>query len=291
MSSILNSISQGDLQVQQAPKEKPIKEDSIIEVLQNPEIEFETCPKLNKIDNHQDFDTPEVIIQNLIENLETDFTIPNKSESQDITIDIELQCNKEFLKLEQEFDVSTGFGKNNDLFFETKCKLPELKVPLYKSNYLTEFVTEEEKAAARHALGLYNKGDVVAMSLLTAEDFLPEVHELNNYQVKQLRKGDVFFAPVTTFDSVYDNKGVTLTTKFNNISSLLQEQQKEIVKINSVSGLDTISSLGDVKLFLQGFTNNDNLHTIIDDMNQEMLRFENTGQIETLYQKIINNGK
>jgi hypothetical protein len=92
-----------------------------------------------------------------------------------------------------------------------------------------------------------------------------------------LRKGDVFFAPVTTFDSVYDNKGVTLTTKFNNINYLLQEQQKEIIKINSVSGLDTISSLGDVKLFLQGFTNNDNLHTIIDDMNQEMLRFENTG--------------
>ena len=42
MSSILNSISSGDLQVQHVPKEKPVKEDSIIELLQNSEIEFET---------------------------------------------------------------------------------------------------------------------------------------------------------------------------------------------------------------------------------------------------------
>jgi hypothetical protein len=41
------------------------------------------------------------------------------------------------------------------------------------SSPLSEFKTEEEKAAARHALGIYNKGDVVAMSLLTAEDGLP----------------------------------------------------------------------------------------------------------------------
>jgi hypothetical protein len=107
--------------VQQAPKEKPVKEDSIIELLQNSEIEFETCPKLeDKLEN-----------------------------------------------------VNTGFGENNDLLFETKCKVPELKVPLYQNNYLSEFKTEEEKAAARHALGIYNKGDVVAMSLLTAEDGLP----------------------------------------------------------------------------------------------------------------------
>jgi hypothetical protein len=38
-----------------------------------------------------------------------------------------------------------------------------------------------------------------------------------------------------------------------------------------------ITSLGDVKLFLQGFNNGDNLHNTIDTMNQEMLRFEKTG--------------
>jgi hypothetical protein len=65
--------------VQETPREKPVKEDSIIELLQNSEIEFETCPKLEE-------------------------------------------------KLD---DFNTGFGENNDLHFETKCKLPDLKVPLY----------------------------------------------------------------------------------------------------------------------------------------------------------------
>ena len=65
--------------MQETPREKPVKEDSIIELLQNSEIEFETCPKLeNKLD-----------------------------------------------------DLNTGFGENQDLHFETKCKSPELKVPLY----------------------------------------------------------------------------------------------------------------------------------------------------------------
>ena len=282
MSSILNSISSGDLQVQQAPKEKPVKEDSIIELLQNSEIEFETCPKLNKIDNnHEDFDNPEVIIQNLIENLETDFAISNKPESQDTTIDIELECDEEFLKLEQEFDVSTGFGENNDLLFETKCKLPELKVPLYQNNYLSEFKTEEEKAAARHALGLYNKSDVVAMSLLTAEDYLPSTSDLDNGSIKQLRKGDKFFAPITLFNAIYNSKGETLVNVLNDVNSQIIQQQKELVKIIQESKETKITSLGDVKLFLQGFNNGDNLHNALEQINQEMLRFEKTGQIET----------
>lgn len=281
MSSILNSISQGDLQVQQAPKEKPVKEDSIIEMLQNSEIEFETCPKLNETDNnHQDFDTPEVIIQNLIENLETDFTVPNKSEPQDITIDIGLQCGKEFLKLDKEFDINTGFGKNNDLFFETKCKLPELKVPLYKSNYLNEFITEEEKAAARHALGIYNRGDVVAMSLLTAEDTLPTQNDWLDVTSKQLRKGDRFFTPITSFNSVFDLEGNTLTKRFDEVSKLILNNSKEIINILEVSKDKSITSLGDVKIFLQGFNNGDNLHTTLQNMNEEMLRFEKTGQME-----------
>ena len=40
-----------------------------------------------------------------------------------------------------------------------------------------------------------------------------------------------------------------------------------------------ISSLGDVKLFLQGFSNGDDLHQTLEVMNQEMLRFEKTGNI------------
>jgi hypothetical protein len=104
-----------------APRETPVKEDSIINLLQNSEIEFTTCPKIE----------------------------------------------------DKLLNMTTGFGENNDLHYETPCKKPELNIPLYLNNYLSEFKTEEEKAAARHALGLYNKGDVVAMSLLTAEDDLP----------------------------------------------------------------------------------------------------------------------
>ena len=49
------------------------------------------------------------------------------------------------------------------------------------------------------------------------------------------------------------------------------------MKITSVSGGDIINSLGDVRLFLQGFNNGDNLHNILENMDQEMLRFEKTG--------------
>ena len=227
MSSILNSISSGDLQVQQVPKEKPVKEDSIIELLQSSEIEFATCPKLeDKLEN-----------------------------------------------------VNTGFGENNDLHFEDSCKKPELKVPLYQQNYLSEFVTEEEKAAARHALGLYNKGDIVAMSLLTAEDNLPSTSDWANVTIKQLRKGDKFFTPVTQFNAVFDSQGFTLNTRLDEIKAMIISQSKEILKINQVSGNQEITSLGDVKLFLNGFNNGDNLHATLSKMNEEMLRFETTEQI------------
>ena len=229
-SSILNSISQGNLQVQETPREKPVKEDSIIELLQNSEIEFETCPKLE----------------------------------------------------EKEFSFDTGFGENNDLHFEDKCKKPELKTPLYHQNYLSEFLTEEEKATARHALGLYNKGDVVAMSLLTAEDGQPSSQQWADASNKQLRKGDKFFNPFTSFSAVFDSEGVDLNERLRKLNQAIVEHQKEIVKINQVSSYLEISSLGDVKLFLQGFNNGDNLHSILDGMNQEMLRFEQTGQIQTI---------
>lgn len=226
MSSILNSISAGDLQVQKAPEIKPVKEDSIIDLLQSSEIEFATCPKEEKLD-----------------------------------------------------DFNTGFGNNNDLYYEAPCKQPELKTPLYRDNYLREFVTEEERAAARHALGLYNKGDVVAMSLLTAEDGPPSDALWAEATIKQLRKGDKFFTPYTSFNAVFDTEGYTLTNRMGEINRVLIQQQKEIAKINEVSKEDTISSLGDVRLFLKGFNNGDNLHTTLDEMNQEMVRFEKTGQI------------
>ena len=203
MSSILNSISPGTLQVLQVPKENPVKEDSIIELLQSSEIEFETCPR------------------------------PTKN----------------FLNM------TTGFGENNDLHYETPCKKPELNIPLYLNNYLSEFKTEEEKAAARHALGLYNKGDVVAMSLLTAEDDLPTQNDLVKASVKQLRKGDKFFVPITSVLAVYDLQGNTLATSLDNINSLIIKQQKDLLKITQESKSETIDSLGDVKLFLKVWFN------------------------------------
>lgn len=176
-------------------------------------------------------------------------------------------------------DSSTGFGENNDLYYESRCQKPKLKTPLYQENYLSEFATEEEKAAARHALGIYNKDDVVAMSLLTAEDSLPSQQNWVDATIKQLRKGDKFFTPITSTGAVYNSEGNTLDVILKQINSLIKEQQKEIVKINQASNLETITSLGDVRLFLQGFNNGDNLQETLDDMHQDLLRFEKTGQI------------
>lgn len=227
MNSILNSISSGDLQVQEVPRELPVKKDSIIELLKNSEIEFNTCPKLNNTLN----------------------------------------------------GINTGFGENNDLHFDTPCKKPNLITPLYKENYLSEFQTEEEKAAARHALGIYNKGDIVAMSLLTAEDVLPTQKDWNEFAVKQLRKGDRFFTPITSIKAVYDSDGISLDIKLDTLNSRLIQQQKELVSITQISNLKEITSLGDIKLFLKGFNSGDNLYNKLDSMDQKMLRFETTGQI------------
>lgn len=222
MSSILNSISSG-LQVQKVPRVKPVKEDFITELLNNSEIEFDTCPKFeDRLDNF-----------------------------------------------------NTGFGEQNDLHFETKCKLPELKTPLYQENYLKEFKTEEEKAAARHALGLYNKEDIVGMSLLTTKEELPSDKEWVDALVKQLRQGDKFFLPITSFNAVYDSQGKTLDLRLGEIHNTVIAQQKEILKINQISNNKEITSLGDIKVFLQGFNNGDNLHNTL----KETLRFEKTGQI------------
>ena len=268
MSSILNSISQGDLQVQSEPRDKPNKKDSIIELLQSSEIEFKPCP-------------PEEIKEEVyIEFKELPKEEPsNENSIPDLIINSEIELGPCVPPDIPIIDFNTGFGANQDIHYETPCSEPKLKIPLYQENFLREFVTEEEKAAARHSLGLYNKGDVVAMSLLTAEPTLPNKSDWENSSVKQLRQGDTFFTPVTAFKAVYDTSGTTLDVIINQINLLVTEQQKKISKIIEPSNQDTITSLGDVTLFLKGFNNGEILHNTIDDMNREMLRFEKTGQI------------
>ena len=226
MSSILNSISSGDLRVQDVPGDTP-KNDSIIDILKNSEIEFNTCP-----------------------------TFKNNVNS-----------------------FNTGFSDNGDLHFKIPCSRPKLNTPLYRENYLQEFETEEEKAQARRALGLYNKEDVVAMSLLTAEDTNPTKLNWAEIPFKELRKGDQIFAPVTSFSAVFDSSGVSLTTLFKDIQTTIKEHQKAITDITKISNSKQITSLGDVKVFLEGFNNGDNLKKQLDTINQDMLRFEITGQI------------
>lgn len=271
MNSILNSISSGDLQVQNVPREIPVKEDSIIELLQSSEIGF----KIQQ-NTQEELQKPIFVFEEEIEYKEP---ITKEESVSDLLENSEIELNTCPEIVDKLQNINTGFGENQDLHFEDKCKLPELKKPLYQENYLNEFVTEEEKAAARHALGLYNKNDVVAMSLLTTEEKLPSNQELLNAVIKQLRQGDVFFTPATQIRAVFDLEGNSLDTHLNEIRSLLTQQQKEILEITAISKEKSITSLGDVRVFLQGFNNGDNLHNTLNSMNQEMLRFEKTGQI------------
>ena len=117
------------------------------------------------------------------------------------------------------------------------------------------------------------------MSLLTAEDTLPTQKDWDEFSIKQLRKGDKFFTPITSIKAVYDSDGVSLDTKLDTLNSRLIQQQKELVSITQISNVKEITSLGDIKLFLKGFNNGDNLYNKLDSMEQEMLRFEKTGQI------------
>ena len=257
----------------EAPRETPVKEDSIIDLLQNSEIEFKPCPKVEKpkfdpIEFDISFDT----------NIEIKDPVTISKDSIDvenILQNSELDCSHS--ESVEQFD--TGFGENHDLHFETFCEHPKLKTPLYAENYLNEFVSDEEKAAARHALGLYNKEDVVAMSLLTAENKKPARVDWNNVDILQLRKGDKFFAPFTSFDAVFDSEGNSLHERFAEVYEIAEEQRKALSDLFKPSNSTSISSLGDVRAFLKGFDNGNNLHTIIEDMNQEMLRFEKTGQM------------
>lgn len=193
--------------------------------------------------------------------------VPKPSRKEDSIIDI--------------LDDSTGFGEHNVLHNVNSCKKPTLKTPLYQENYLEEFKTEEEKAAARRALGLYNKGDIVAMSLLTTKNGLPNIQNLIVAPIKQMNQGNELFVPVTTFAAVLDQAGVTLEKRLDDIKDLIIKQKEEIDNINQVSGKTTITTLGDVRKFLKGFNNGDSLKDTLDSMNQETLRFESTGQINS----------
>ena len=272
MSSILNSISSGELQVQHVPEVKPVKEDSVIDLLQDVEIEFELPKKPEP-------ETPPIIFEDISMDTVIDDVIPDLEDVSDLFQNIEIELST-CPKLETNLDdINTGFGANDDLHYESPCTRPSLNTPLYKERYLSEFVTEEEKASARHALGLYNKEDIVAMSLLTSEEGIPSQEDWKVASIQQLRKGDKFFTPLTSFNAVFDPEGVSLAIRMLEINSLVSEQQRAISIINNPSNTPNITSLGDVKKFLQGFTNGDNLHTTIDTMNKEMLRFEKTGQL------------
>lgn len=186
MNSILDSISTGDLQVPQIPRDTSVKKDSIIDLLNNSEIELTTCHKTaNKLEN-----------------------------------------------------INTGFGNNNELHYEDQCSEPELKKPLYKENYFSEFETKEEKAAARHALGLYNAEDVMDMTLLTAKDTIPTNDELQKAVIKSLFKKDEFFSPTVLFKSVYDTEGVSLESKM-----LLIDKDLESIHQNMLS----FEKIGEIK--------------------------------------------
>lgn len=222
MSSILNSISSGDLQVQQVPGEIPVKEDSIIDLLQNSEIEFKTCQQA-----------------------------PNKLD-----------------------DMNTGFGEGQELHYDTPCKKPTLKTPLYKDNYLQEFVTEEDKAAARRALGLHTKGDIVTEGLITLTDDLPSRQDLIRAAICQLKKENNFVAPITLTKAVLTDEGDSLHSIIQNMKSTIKDNADILNSIVKESNSKNITSLGDVKKFLHGFNNGDNLKNTLATMNEEMVRFD-----------------
>lgn len=174
---------------------------------------------------------------------------------------------------------NTGFGGNNDLHYETKCREHNTKTPLYQENYFSEFKTEEERQAARHALGLYNNTDVVLMSLLTTEDTIPSQEKWEKATIKQMQNGYEFFLPLTSFNAVYDSSGATLNSRMRELQELISDTKKDLDKLTQVSSETNISSLGDVRLFLEGFNNTETLRDTIDNIDRQMVRFEKTGEI------------
>jgi hypothetical protein len=170
--------------------------------------------------------------------------------------------------------MNTGFGEGQELHYDIPCKKPELKTPLYKDNYLSEFVTEEEKAAVRKAIGIYTRGDVITNGLLTITEDKPSIQDIIKASTQQLKKTDTFFAPITLTKAVLGEDGKPLSEVISSIQQSIQKQKDTIDSIVEESSSKTITSLGDVKKFLQGFNNGDNLHNTLTTIDQEMLRFE-----------------
>jgi hypothetical protein len=170
--------------------------------------------------------------------------------------------------------MNTGFGEGQELHYDTPCKKPELKTPLYRDNCLSEFVTEEEKAAVRKAIGIYTKGDVMTDGLLTITEDKPSMQDLIRASTQQLKKADQFFAPITITKAVFDEEGNSLNQIIQTIKDNVKANQVSITNIIQESNSKTITSLGDVKKFLRGFNNGDNLHDTLTTIDKEMLRFE-----------------
>lgn len=227
MSSILNSISAGDLQVPQVPGDKSAKSDSVEILMTNSKTKFENCP------------------------------------------------------IDDGFDITnTGFGEGNTLHLTSFCKKPKTKTPLYLENYLREFKTEEEKAAARNSLGLYNRGDVVTNSLLTLETYLPEQEEFNSPNIRTIYVGNTFISPIVSTTSVYHTSGKTLEDIVEEFRQTIENSTSTLQNLTSPSSNPQVTTLGDIQQLLKGFKNGNDLCEVIDTMNQEMLRFEQTGLIK-----------
>lgn len=227
MSSILNSISAGGLQVLQIPGDTTAESRSVEMSLRDPKTIFEKCSR------------------------ECDFDVKN-----------------------------TGFGEGNTLHLQHSCKKPKTKTPLYLENYLREFKTEEEKAAVRNSLGLYNRGDVVTNALITLETYVPPASEFKSPNVRTIHLGNMFISPVVSTKSVYHTSGKTLHEIVEELTNATISNNTTLQNLVNSSSNVKITTLGDVQQFLKGFKNGDDLYEIIDDMNQEMLRFEQTGLIK-----------
>lgn len=248
MNNKLNSISL--LQKQPDSRSTSNVEDYVVNLLQNSEIEFNSCSDHNNLNNFN-----------------TGFGGNNDLHYETECVDPDTN------------NFNTGFEVNNEIHHKTECKIHNIKTPLYQENYFSEFKTEEERQAARHALGLYTNTDVVLMSLLTTEDTIPSQQKWEKATIKQMQKGYEFFLPLTSFNAVYDSSGVTLNSRMSELQKLISDTQKDIDKLTQVSSEANISSLGDVRLFLEGFNNTETLRDTIDNIDRQMVRFEKTGEI------------
>ena len=174
---------------------------------------------------------------------------------------------------------NTGFGASNELHYQDNCKKPTLHTPLYKENFLSEFKTKEDKALARKSLGIQNYEDVVVNQTLTTDSSEPSKQQLLTPAIKKLLQGNSFFSPITVTKAVYDQQGNNLETRLETLKKLINTNAITINSLNNETQGNQISSLGDFKKFVRGFKNGDDLKQIIDEVKEDMLKFQITGNI------------